>query len=472
MNSALLLMLVPLLGGLAAYLVWPRNPRLATLIGALTSGLLALLALWLPVGEPIRILTFEIPVDQAFTILGREFIFETSARPALVFLHLAATFLFAGGLAIPLRRLFIPTSLTVLGAMAAALFVRPFLYAAIFLALSAAAFGGILSDPDHPRSRGALRLLVFMMLSMPFILLAGSQLSLSDQIPTEVEQLNRILILLGIGFSFLLALPPFHFWVVDIAEDSPPYAVAFVLTLFQGAAVFFLLRFLSEFAWLRTIPEVYQAFGVAGVAMCVIGGVLALVQDRLGRLTGYAALANMGMILLALSSGEAAGMEAALVMLAWRGLSLGVWGLALTVLRQRDTLDTIQALRGRAKEQPLAATAVVVAGLSLAGLPGLAGFSGHWATLQLLAAPGVAASYAPLVAIAVSMIACELAYLRFASAMLSGAGRLALRREEGRMPALFLGSGVLMLIVFGLLPQLVLPFIARSAVLFGSLSLP
>ncbi len=469
MNSALLLMLVPLAGSLTAYLLWSRSPRLATLCGALTSGVLALLALWLPVGEPIRILSLEIPVHQAFTILGREFIFETSGRPALVFLHLAATFLFAGTLAVPVRRLFIPTSLVILGAMAAALFVRPFLYAAVFLAFSAAAFGGILSDPDHPRSRGALRLLVFVVLSMPFILLAGSQLSLSDQIPTELEQLNRILVLLGIGFSFLMAVPPFHFWVADIAEDSPPYAVAFVLTLFQGAAVFFLLRFLSEFAWLRTIPEVYQTLGVAGAAMCIIGGLLALVQDRLGRLTGYAALANMGMILLALSTGEATGMQAALVMLALRGLSLGVWGMALAVLRQRDPLDTPDALRGRAREQPLAATAVVVAGLSLTGLPGLAGFAGYWATLQLLAAPGVAASYTPLIAVALSMIACELAYLRFASAMLSGAGRLGLRREEGRMPALFLGLGVLMLVLFGLLPQLVLPFIARSAALFGTL---
>jgi formate hydrogenlyase subunit 3/multisubunit Na+/H+ antiporter MnhD subunit len=471
-NSALLLMLVPLVGGLTAYVVWPRNPRLATLSGALTSGVLALLTLWLPVGEPIRLLGFEIPVDQAFTILGREFIFETSGRPALVFLHLAGTFLFAGTLAVPMRRLFIPTSLSILGAMAAALFVRPFLYAAIFLALSAAAFGGILSDPDHPRSRGALRLLVFVVLGMPFILLAGSQLSLSGQIPSELDLLNRILVLLGIGFAFLMALPPFHFWVVDIADDSPPYAVAFVLTLFQGASLFFLLRFLAEFAWLRTIPQVHQAFGVAGAAMCLMGGGLALIQNRLGRLTGYAATANMGVILLALSSGKEAGTEAALVMLALRGLSLGVWGVALTVLRQRHPQDALTDLRGRAKEQPLASMAVVIAGLSLAGLPGLAGFSGHWATLQVLGAPAALANYAPLLAIAGSMIACELAYLRFASALLAGAGRLTFRREEGRMPALFLGAGMLMLILLGLLPQLVLPFIARSAILFGNLSLP
>jgi len=102
----------------------------------------------------------------------------------------------------------------------------------------------------------------------------------------------------------------------------------------------------------------------------------------------------------------------------------------------------------------------------------LAGFSGHWATLQVLGAPATPTNYAPLLAIAGSMIACELAYLRFASAMLAGAGRLTFRREEGRMPALFLGAGMLMLILLGLLPQLVLPFIARSAILFGNLSLP
>jgi len=473
-NSPLVLMVAPFLAAIGAYVAYPSRPQLAKGIAILLSLALAGFALLFAPGTTLAVLGHALPVQQSWTVLGRSFVFEPSAQPALVFLHLAGAFLLVGTLAIRIHRTFVPVVLGVLGLMGAALFVRPFLYAAVFLVLIASAFAALLSDAGHPLSRGAARLIVFVALGMPFILLAGTELAGLPQIPEDPDQLRRILVLLGLGFAFFLSFPPFHFWLADVADDSPPYAVAFVLTLFQGAVVFFLLHFLNDYSWLRTVPELFRTLQVAGIAMSLVGGILALAHDRLGQVTGYIALANLGTILIALSTARLEGVEAALVMLALRGLAFGVWGLGLHLLREQGAGDSVENLRGRALTQPLACTATIVAGLSLAGLPGLAGFPGLWGALRLLAVTPVAAQAGGglVWVVVLALGASVLALLRFARSMLSTDVPLNFSAGEGRLPSLLLGLGTIAIIAIGITPQWLLPLLARSALSFGQLTAP
>ena len=474
MNSPLLLMGLPLVGALGAYFVYPSRPQLAKGIGILLSLALAALTVLFAPGTSLSLLGHPLLVQQSWTVLGRSFLFEPSAQPALIFLHLAGAFLLSGTLAIRIHRTFVPVALGVLGLMAAALFVRPFLYAAIFLVLIACSFAALLSDASHPSSRGAARFITFVALGMPFILLAGTELTGFAQIPEDPAQLQRILILLGLGFAFCLSFPPFHFWLADVADDSPPYAVAFILTLFQGAVVFFLMHFLNDYSWLRSLPQLFRTLQVAGIGMSLLGGILALSHDRLGRVTGYIALANLGTVLIALSTARPEGVEAALVMIALRGLAFGVWGLGLHLLREQGKGDSLQDLRGRASTQPLACSATIVAGLSLAGLPGLAGFPGLWGALRLLALTQVLtpAAGGVVLVVVLSMGASVLALLRFARSMLSMDAPLDFSAGEGRLPSFLLGLGTAAVIAIGIAPQWLLPLLARSALYFSQLTAP
>ncbi|MGA2111890.1 MAG: proton-conducting transporter membrane subunit [Anaerolineales bacterium] len=474
MNSPLIFIAVPFLAAIASYGLYPSRPRLAKGIAILLSLALAGFALLFAPGTTPALLGGALSVQQSWTVLGRSFVFEPSAQPALIFLHLAGAFLFLGTLAIPVHRTFVPVALGVLGLMAAALFVRPFLYAAIFLVLIATSFAALLSDAGHPFSRGAARLIVLVALGMPFILLAGTELTGLPQIPEDPAQLQRILVLLGLGFAFFLSFPPFHFWLADVADDSPPYAVAFVLTLFQGAVIFFLLEFLNDYSWLRTIPQLFQTLQVAGIAMSLLGGVLALAHDRLGQVTGDIALANLGTILIALSTALPEGVEVAMVMLVLRGLAFGIWGLGLHLLREQGRGDSIEDLRGRVLTQPLACSAAIVAGLSLAGLPGLAGFPGLWAALRLLAVSQVATPGGGgiVLVVVLSVGASVLALLRFAHSMLAVDVPLNFNAGEGRLPSFLLGLGTIAIIAIGIAPQWILPLLARSALYFGQLTAP
>lgn len=472
MNSPLILIAVPFLGAVAAYGLYPSRPRLAKTVAILLSLALAGFALVFAPGRTPVFLGSVLSPQTSWSVLGRAFVFEPSARPALVFLHLAGAFLFLGTLAIPVHRTFLPVALGVLGLMAAALFVRPFLYAAIFLVLIASAFAALLSDAGHPFSRGAARLIAFVALGMPFTLLAGTELAGLPRIPEDPAQLQRVLILLGLGFAFFLSFPPFHFWLADVADDSPPYAVAFVLTLFHGAVIFFLLQFLNDYSWLRTIPQLFQTLQVAGVAMSLLGGILALAHDRLGQVTGDIALANLGTILIALATALPQGVEVALIMLALRGLAFGVWGLGLHLLREQGKGDSLEDLRGRVLTQPLACSATIVAALSLAGLPGLAGFPGLWGALRLLAVGqvGTPGGSGVVLAVVLSVGASVLALLRFARAMLSSEVPLNFNAGEGRLASLLLGLGTAAIVAIGIAPQWLLSLLARSALYFSQLT--
>jgi NADH:ubiquinone oxidoreductase subunit 2 (subunit N) len=471
MNAPLLFMLLPSVASLLAFLLFSWRPRLVVYLVTALSLFLAWLSLSLPLDVPLRVWNFSVPISRTFALFGRQFIFNPSMRPALFFLFIGCAALFGGSLAISHYRRFLPVGLVVQSLLTASLFVEPFLYAAVFLLLAVACLSLLLSDSTHPEPRGATRWIIFTALGVPFLLLAGTELAFRSGQPIDASQAQPIILLLSIGFGLFLSFPPFHFWLPDVADDSPPYSVAFVLSVYVGAVIFFLLRFLDEFAWLRSSPETYQILQGAGTAMCIVGGLLALTQSRLGRMFGYLSLVNLGAILLGLSVAKPVGVEIAIVMLATRGFSLIVWGMSFQAIRSAHAGDDFVDLRGRAGRSPFSCAAVVLAGLSLAGLPGLISFPGYYGTLRALADASLPSQdvFFPLVVLLLSMAAGTIACLRFARVMLEAPIGWPLQEEGSRLYRLILGLACMAFFFFGLLPQLFLPWIANSAQAFTNL---
>jgi formate hydrogenlyase subunit 3/multisubunit Na+/H+ antiporter MnhD subunit len=467
-SAPLVFVLVPLAASVLAYVFFPVRPRLVILLSALFAALMARIASVLPLDAPFTVLQFTVPVSSSFSLLGRPFVFDPDMRSALVFLFVGGGSLFAGSFAVPPNRFLLPVGWIVLGLFSSSLFVRPFLFAAFFLFLSVLCLSLLLSDPSHPVPRGSVRWIVCSALGMLFLLLAGSELSLLDNLPTDPEALQSLLLRLCLGFGLLLSFPPFHFWLPDVVDDSSPYNVSFILSLYIGAVIFFLLRFLDGFAWLRQAPETYVVLQVAGVGMCAVGAAFSVFQERLGRSVGYLSLCNLGAILLSLSVGGSSGVQMALVLLASRGVSLLVWGVSFHALRPKQAGDRPEDLRGAAFSRPLAFAAALLSGLSLVGTPGLIAFPPFWALLRSLAsAPD---SILPVLSLLLSLSAGVLSIFRFARPMLSSAASLPSPVEKGRLLRLFLLGAILSLFLLGLFPQLYIPLVANAANAFANLS--
>ncbi len=464
MPAPILFMGLPLLAAPAVYLL-RRWRRLTPVLAAALTALLALLALILPLARPIGWLGNFIIAD-SMTVLGRAFVIEPADRLGLAFIFFEAALLFLSAALAEPGRFYVAAGLAALGLLAAALFVQPFLFAALFLELAAVLAVFMLGDESRPVTRGALRFLVFMTLGMPFILVTGWLLDASAATPQATPCILTATILLGIGFGILLAVAPFHSWLPVVAEHAPPLAAAFVFSVMCYSSVFLLLKFLDTYDWLGRNPSVYSVLTLTGGGMVLIGAVFVFGQRNFGRSLGYAMMIDIGATLLAVGLGAAAGVEAALAALVMRGLALLLWGMGLSQLRRAAGGDDFGALRGLARRYPLAAASVVLGMLSLVGFPVTAGFPGRWALLNLLAHQHPRAA----ILLVAGMVSVALVCARGLAALLTpGVGQPSSWTEafaEGRASIVAYGLGLAALLALGAFPQWVLPAVARAASVF------
>jgi formate hydrogenlyase subunit 3/multisubunit Na+/H+ antiporter MnhD subunit len=181
----------------------------------------------------------------------------------------------------------------------------------------------------------------------------------------------------------------------SIAADAPPLATAFVFTVGQAMALFLALTFLRQNPLVAADSATAAAIQIAGILMAAAGGVMAAVQRDFGRLLGYAALSSLGILLLALVTGDDQGVTLALLHHMGRSLSITLVAAALAILRRGVGSDHFAELRGVAQRLPVATLGLMLGGLALAGFPFTAGFPTHWAVSR--AVWGLAQSATPLV---------------------------------------------------------------------------
>jgi formate hydrogenlyase subunit 3/multisubunit Na+/H+ antiporter MnhD subunit len=472
MPAPLIFVVVPALLAPVAMLL-QRSRGVATLWSFAMTGLLAWLALWLPFNERVPWLA-GLTVPDTFVLLGRVFQVEAGDRLALAFIFAQAALLFlVAGLGEPSPRFF-GAGLGALGLLAAALFVRPFLFAALFLLLAAALAAVMLGGQRAPSggetaARGALRYLVFTTLGVPFILLAGWVIEAASANPAGSVSTGQAASLLMFGFAVLLAVVPFHSWLPVVAQRSPPFAAAFVFTVMRQAVVFLLLTFMNAYPWLNQDPVIYRALTLGGGGMALAGAVLAFGQRNFGRLVGYVMMIEIGAVMLGIGLETRAGIEAALAALAVGGLALPLWAAGLEHLRRYAGGDDFEALAGAARRHPVAAAALVVALLSLAGFPLTAGFTARWPLLyQLAQIHPTAAIFLLLAMLSIALVGARglAALLRPGPAPQAPAEAMV----EGRLPAAGIavyGIGFTVLFVIGLFPQWVLPAVAGMASVFA-----
>jgi formate hydrogenlyase subunit 3/multisubunit Na+/H+ antiporter MnhD subunit len=83
-----------------------------------------------------------------------------------------------------------------------------------------------------------------------------------------------------------------------------------------------------------------------------------------------------------------------------RPVGLGILALGMALARERAHSSEFEKLSGLAWSSPWTATALIVGGFSVAGLPPLAGFVGRWAEVRLMATAQPAADL-PIYALAI-----------------------------------------------------------------------
>jgi NADH-quinone oxidoreductase subunit N len=200
-------------------------------------------------------------------------------------------------------------------------------------------------------------------------------------IPTDNVLLLAASLMIIAGLGFKLSLVPFHFWTPDVYQGAPAPISGFLASVSKAAIFLALLRWflLTE---LYRYPLLIDIIGIIAIASMLLGNLLALQQHNTKRLLAYSSIAHMGYLIIILvvaanNDNRQLAIEAALYyLIAYTATTLAAFGLlSLLCARQSDRENTqVADLSGLFWRQPLMAAMMLVAMLSLAGIPLTAGF--------------------------------------------------------------------------------------------------
>ncbi len=215
--------------------------------------------------------------------------------------------------------------------------------------------------------------------------------------------LTAAVVCLVVGLAFEIGAAPAHAWLPDVAQAAPAPSAAFLTVAPKIGAVVALARVL------QLVPDHLVGWrpmvAVAAAVTMTLGNVLALWQDDLRRLLGWSSVSQAGYALVAVVVVDRAdtAVTALVVFLAGYAAATVAAFAVVSELRGRTRLD---GYRGLGTTRPWLAAALVVALLSLVGIPPLGGFVGKL-TLFTAAIDG---GYAWLAALAVANTVVSLFY--------------------------------------------------------------
>ena len=434
-----------------------RYQRTASaIIAAIGAGSIALFVLFVPLDEAFLFGQISIKFTREWIILGRMFAMSESVRPLIGFLYLSGAFLLSAAWVVNTIYYFPSAGLLILATVAASLMVDPFIFAAAFIELAAMGAVFLLVNHLHPESKGAIRMLILFTFAMFSILLTGSFLEVAGITSATPDLALQVTFLLGLGFAILMTVPPFHLWIPKSADESDVYILVFILVILQSAGLFFLLRFLDSYIWLREQPQIYEGIQIAGIITTILAVILSASQRDIKKLVAYALIIDLGVILIAIGTGTHDGFRLALNLSVVRVVALGVLALGLSTMG--SGVAKSKNYRTVGYQMPLAAAAFLVGLLSIAGIPLTAGFPGRWSLLTTVLQGDIFAASTLLF----SMIGVGVLGIRWA-VILFDKGDADDHVTMANAARGFLIGGILLLLLLGIFPQLVFPWIEDVA---------
>lgn len=381
----IILLALPLAAAVVAYLV-RRWAGLAAFVSVATSGVLAVLCLRLPLDRSAFVLAQEVAFGRPVVIVGRNLVLDPAGQAWLAFVFGLATIFFLLAWRLPQGRAFFASGLVILTLYALIALLESFSLAVLVFAMSATLAILIIQAQHRVSVRGAQRYLLVTVLAVPLLLAAAWMVDQSLLDPGKVELARQALLPAGLGLALLLAVFPFGTWMPALAADAPPLVTAFVFTAGQAMAVYLAMMFLHTAPWSLDSATALDVLQFVGLVMVVSGGLMAAAQSDFGRVLGYAALSDLGYLLLAFGAGGSQGAALALLHMVDRSAAIVLMAAALALLRQQASTDIFSRLQGVARGLPIATMGLMIGGLALAGFPFTAGFPTHWAASRSLAA--------------------------------------------------------------------------------------
>lgn len=255
---------------------------------------------------------------------------------------------------------------------------------------------------DRKSAEGSLKYFLFgtvatavMIYGMSLIYSLAHTLDFTSEIFIKnlIGQHTTLLLIGGVftfsGLLFKISAVPFHLWAPDVYESAPTPVVAFFSVVPKLAGLAIITRFTLAINLFGQSGQNWQLIlGVIAIASILFGNLSALAQSNPKRMLAYSSVAQSGFLLLGILSFNLEGVQ---FMMFYATVFLIMNLLVFITLNQFEFSwgsHPIPAFSGMGKVLLIPSLGMLIAFVSLTGLPPTAGF-----TAKLLIFSSLWASY-------------------------------------------------------------------------------
>ncbi len=182
------------------------------------------------------------------------------------------------------------------------------------------------------------------------------------------------IIMILIAMAFKVSIAPFHFWTPDVYEGSPMVITALMSTIVKTAAFAAIMK-LFMISFYPVFESYVHIISWLIIISLIIANLSALNQNNTKRLLAFSSISHAAIMMLLIIANVRTNLSVnALLYYAWAYSIANITAFAVLRIVAEKRGETIDSLKGLAFEKPMLAFAMIIAMISLAGIPISAGF--------------------------------------------------------------------------------------------------
>jgi NADH-quinone oxidoreductase subunit M len=204
----------------------------------------------------------------------------------------------------------------------------------------------------------------------------------NDLLGTDISAPAAMWLMLGFFIAFGVKLPavPVHTWLPDAHTQAPTAGSVILAGLLLKTGAYGLLRFTVPL-----FPEAATRFAFAamllGVLSILYGAKLAFAQTDFKRLVAYTSVSHMGFVLLGIFAWNELALHGAVVVMLAHGFSTGALFILAGLIQNRIHTRDMDRMGGMWTNVPRMGAAALFFSMASLGLPGLGNFIGEFLVL-------------------------------------------------------------------------------------------
>jgi len=226
----------------------------------------------------------------------------------------------------------------------------------------------------------------FYLLGVGYLYISTGSLNMADlaEILPALYQSKVLMVAFAfflVGVSLKMALFPLHVWLPDAYTYAPSAVSALLAPLMTKVGAYVMIRILFTVFEPRFSMELIPATTILGwmaAGAILFGALLALAQSDVKRMLAYILVGEVGYIALGVGLANRNGLTGAILHILNDSIMMLALFLIVAAIMYRSGNREIPSLRYMHRRMPFTMATLVIAGLSVIGIPPTCGFFSKW----------------------------------------------------------------------------------------------